>query len=243
MKKIARIGAIVAFVIVALGSIPAYLFYGEIQKVQSEDPKVWQDDITRLVEETRSRGDLPEAVLFVGSSSIRFWGTLERDMRPLVTIRHGFGGAKLADLEFYAEQLVTAFRPRAIVVFAGSNDLQPGDTKPPEVLLAIYRRFVAEVRRDLPLVPIFYIGITPTPLRWGVWDMIRETNQLIHEFCDEQAGLHYIETGPLLLGSDGTPDRNNYRLDGLHLSARGYEIWTDVIQARLMEELNVNSVE
>jgi lysophospholipase L1-like esterase len=226
-----------------LGTIPAYLFYDEFRKVQSEDPEVWKDDIAGLVEGTRRRGELPDAVLFVGSSSVRFWRTLERDMQPLVTIRHGFGGAKLADLEFYAEQLVSAFGPRAVVVFAGTNDLHPGNTKPPEVLLETYRRFIARVRTDLPLVPIYYIGITPTPMRWEVWDAIRETNRLIREYCEEEAGLNYIETGPLLLGADGTPNRDNYRFDGLHLSARGYAIWTDVIRARLMEDLNVDAID
>ncbi len=241
MKKAARIACIAITALVVVGAIPAYLLYGEIQKAMSEDPEVWRDDVASLVEETRTRGEQPDAVLFIGSSSIRLWGTLERDMQPLPVIQHGFGGAKLLDLEFYADELVNAFAPRAVVVFAGSNDLQPGDTKPPRVLLETYRRFVTRIRTELPSIPIYYIGITPTPLRWEVWDAIRETNQQIRKFCDEQAGLHYIETGPLLLGADGTPDRDNYRFDGLHLSARGYAIWTDVIRNHLMRDLNATA--
>lgn len=66
--------------LLALGTIPAYQLYGEIQKAISEDPTVWKEDVPKLVEATRSRGELTDAVLFVGSSSIRFWNTLERDM-------------------------------------------------------------------------------------------------------------------------------------------------------------------
>jgi len=241
VKKVARTGTIIALVLLALATIPAYRLYGEIQKAISEDPTVWQEDVAKLVEATRSRGELTDAVLFIGSSSIRFWNTLERDMQPLVTIRHGFGGAKLGDLDFYAEQLVTAFSPRAVVVFAGSNDLQPGDTKPPEVLLETYRRFVAKVRSKLPSAPIYFIGITPTPLRWDVWEMILETNAVIRKYCDEQPGLHYIETGPLLLAADGTPNLANYKFDRLHLSERGYEIWTEVIRGRLMKDLKTSA--
>ena len=44
-------------------------------------------------------------------------------MAPLPVLRHGFGGAKLNDVVYYAERLVSAYRPRAVVVFAGTNDI------------------------------------------------------------------------------------------------------------------------
>lgn len=240
MNRVVKGGAAVLGLVVVLGAIPAYTLYDELRKAASEDPRVWAQSVAELVRDTRARGELEGAVLFIGSSSIRFWSTLDRDMQPMVTIRHGFGGAKLADVEFYAEELVNAFAPRAVVVFAGTNDLSPGNTKPPEVLLDTYRGFVAKVRADLPSTQIYFIGITPTLLRWDVWDIIRDTNELIRGFCEEQTRLHYIETGPPLLGPDGEPNADNYRFDGLHLSERGYEIWTDIIRERLMKDLNVN---
>lgn len=239
--KFMKVGAAVLGIEVVLATVPAYKIFSELRKAASEDPRVYADDVAALVLGTKERGELVAPVLFIGSSSIRFWETLDRDMQPLVTIRHGFGGSKLADVEFYAEELVTAFAPRAVVVFAGTNDISPGNTKPPEVLFATYQRFVAKVRATLPSVQIFYIGITPSILRWEVWDEAQATNQLIAEFCELQAGLYYIETGPNLLGADGKPNSDNYRFDGLHLSARGYAIWTDVIQSRLLKDLDDHS--
>lgn len=227
--------------IAALASIPAFMLYQEVRKAQSEDPRVYWDDIAKLTTATRERGKSDGTVLFTGSSSIRMWSTLEQDMQPLVTVQHGFGGAKLADLEHYAEQLVNAFAPRAVVVFAGTNDLHPGNSKPPEILLDTYRRFVDRVRKDLPSVPIYYIGITPSPRRWEIWDLAQKTNRMIREYCDANAWLHYIETGPALLGTDGTPNPENYKFDGLHLSSEGYSISTQIIQARLMNDLGVRS--
>ena len=64
---------------------------------------------------------------------------------------------------------------------------------------------------------------------------------MIREYCDANAWLHYIETGPALLGTDGTPNPENYKFDGLHLSSEGYSIWTQIIQARLMNDLGVRS--
>jgi hypothetical protein len=241
LGKLIKVAAALLGAVVLLGTLPAYMLYGVIRKAAREDPRVWTEDVAELVRKTRQRKDLDEAVLFIGSSSIRLWSTLDRDMAPLVTIRHGFGGAKLNDVAYYAEQLVNAFSPRAVVVFAGSNDLSPGDTKPPRRLLDSYRQFVSKIRVDLPKAGIYFIGITPTVLRWEVWDEIQETNRLIREFSGQHVGLHYIETGPLLLGQDGQPDGDNYRIDGLHLSDRGYAIWTKVIRSRLMKDLHVNA--
>jgi hypothetical protein len=237
MKRLLKTVGLLLGIAVLLAAFPAYRFYLEIRKSVNEDPAVYAEDITDLVARTRE-GPVPEdAVVFIGSSSIRLWSTLERDMQPLPVIQHGFGGAKLADVEFYAERLVNPFDPRAVVVFAGTNDLQPRASKPPEILLKTYQRFVERVRTDLPNVPIYFIGITPSPRRWEIWEQAQETNRLVREWSARAPTLFYIETGPALLGEDGEPDADNYRFDGLHLSAQGYAIWTEIIRAHLMKEL------
>lgn len=225
-------------VVVVLAALPAYRFYGEMQKTLSEDPLVYEQDVAALVEQTRAGPASRGGVVFVGSSSIRLWSTLAADMQPLVVAQHGFGGAKLADVEYYADRLVNPFAPRAVVVFAGTNDLTPGASKSPQVLLETWQRFVARVRAGLPDVPIYFIGITPSPLRWAIWADAQETNRLVREWHATDPTLHYIETGPSLLGADGEPDPDNYRFDGLHLSAQGYAIWAELIRPRLLRDLH-----
>ncbi len=237
MKRILKIAGRLLGVAVLLAAFPAYRLYVEIRKAVNEDPAVYAEDIADLVAQTREGPMAEDAVIFIGSSSIRLWSTLERDMQPLPVVRHGFGGAKLADVEFYAERLVNPFDPRAVVVFAGTNDLQPRRSKAPEVLLETYRRFVERVRADLPKVSIYFIGVTPSPLRWEIWDQAQETNRLVREWSARDPTLFYIETGPALLGEGGEPDADNYMFDGLHLSAQGYAIWTEIIRTRLMEDL------
>ena len=237
MKRRLRILYVIGGVLILLAAYPVYRVSTEIRKALAEDPTVYAEDIEDLLAQTRA-GPPPEgAVVFTGSSSIRLWSTLKRDMDPLPIIQHGFGGAKLGDVEFYADQLVTPFDPQAVVVFAGTNDLQPHASKPPEVLLRTYQAFVTRVRIDLPDVPIYFIGITPTPRRWVIWDQAQETNRLIRDWSDQDPNLLYIETGPALLGENGQPDPENYRLDKLHLSDEGYAIWTEIIRTRLMRDL------
>jgi lysophospholipase L1-like esterase len=238
MKKAMKIAAALLGLLLLGLSWPAWQLYDEISKARSEDPLVWEEDIADLEAQTRDLYEPGKAVVFVGSSSIRLWDSLAQDMSPIPVIQHGFGGAKLNDLVHYAERLVNAYRPRAVVVFAGTNDIHPDATKSPEALLASYQAFVGKVRATQPDLPIFYIGITPSPMRWSVWPIAQATNQRIKDWSAANPGLYFIDTSGALLGGDGEPDPDNYIFDGLHLSDRGYEIWGEIIRARLQDEID-----
>lgn len=238
MKKAFKIiGILLAIAALAI-SWPAYYLYQEITKSASEDPLVWEDNIAALEAKTVGLYPAGEAVVFIGSSSIRLWGTIEKDMAPLPVIQHGFGGAKLNDIVYYAERLVNAYQPRAVVVFAGTNDIDPAASKPPEVLLASYQDFVARVRKDNASLPVFYIGITPSLLRWSVWSIAQDANSLISDWVDSDPNLYFIDTSAGLMGDDGQPAKDHYVIDGLHLSAKGYQVWTEIIRQRLLQALD-----
>ena len=149
---------------------------------------------------------------------------------------YGKLGAKINDLAHYAERLVAAPSPRALVVFAGSNDIQPGAAKDPQTILDSFRDFVKRTRKVHSDIPIYYIGITPTPGRWEIWPISQATNELIEAFTASEDGLHFIDTTAGLLRPDGTPDTDNYLFDKLHLSAEGYAAWTGVIRPRLLAD-------
>lgn len=237
-KKILKVVALLLGLLVLGLSWPAWLLYEEIQNARSEDPLVWEDAISDLEAETAGRFAPGQGVVFVGSSSIRLWRTLEEDMSPIPVIQHGFGGSKLNDIVHYADRLVSVYQPRAVVVFAGTNDIDPAASKSPEVLLASYQAFVSKVRSKQPDLPIFYIGITPSPRRWSVWPIAQSTNRLIAQWAAADPHHYFIDTSNALMGADGEPDPDNYIFDGLHLSKRGYAIWRDIIRNRLLDELH-----
>ncbi len=237
MKKAIKVIAILLGVLLLGLSWPAWQLYGEIQRARSENPLVWEETVSALEAKTHNLHAPGKAVVFIGSSSIRLWTTLEEDMSPIPVIRHGFGGAKLNAVVHYAERLVNAYQPRAVVVFAGTNDIDPAASKSPEVLLASYQAFVETVRREQPEVPIFYIGITPSPRRWTVWPIAQSTNRLIENWSETDPNLHFIDTSDALLGSNGEPNSDYYFFDGLHLSKRGYGVWREIIRPRLLDEL------
>ena len=243
MNKGIKIALGAVAVLALLASWPAYQLYAEISKAISEDPLVWEEDIAALEKNTAGKFEPGEGVVFVGSSSIRLWSTLERDMAPIPVIQHGFGGAKINDVVHYADRLITHYQPRAVVIFVATNDITPEAAKTPQALLEAYQTLIASIRRDDPALPVYYIAITPSILRWAVWDVAQATNELIAQWSATQRNLYVIDTGDALLNAQGEPDEANYVIDGLHLSEAGYQIWTRLIKPPLMTELNLSAAD
>src|SRR5690625_5957670 len=59
----------------------------------------------------------PESIFFTGSSSIRMWETLERDMAPHAVIQRGFGGYRMADLLYYADRYIKPHTLQTMILF------------------------------------------------------------------------------------------------------------------------------
>src|SRR5262245_66071440 len=66
------------------------------------------------------------AIVFVGSSSIRLWKTLAQDFPDHQVINRGFGGSQISDSVRYAGRIVIPYLPKQIVLFAGGNDTNAG---------------------------------------------------------------------------------------------------------------------
>ena len=190
------------------------------------DPLAWASDIERFEELDAQRSAIPNSVVFVGSSSIRRWDTLVRDMAPMTVIKRGFGGSRLFDAIYWADVLVTRHDPAAIVMFSGSNDLARPKPKSALEVAQLFGQFVARVRELGCDAPIAYIAITPTPARIEFLADVLEANRLIREMCAKDESLQFVDTAPGFLDPRGQPDPSLFVEDGLHLNPNGYAFWT-----------------
>jgi lysophospholipase L1-like esterase len=191
----------------------------------------FEKEIAAFEAADRENPPAEDAVLFVGSSTFRLWKTLAKDFAPHAVINRGFGGSEVADSVYFADRIVIPNRPRMIVMFAGSNDINAG--KSPEQVLADYQAFVAKVRAALPDVRIAYLSIAACPARWAQAEKQLEANHLIRDFARSGTNLDYIEVWDQLLGPDGKPRADLYLADGLHPNADGYKVRAAAIRPLL----------
>src|SRR3954467_11417615 len=87
----------------------------------------WNADIQAFEASDKANPARANAVLFIGSSSIRFWKTLSTDFPAYRVINRGCCGSDLDDATAFADQIVTPYNPAALVIYAGDNDIEGGD--------------------------------------------------------------------------------------------------------------------
>ncbi len=212
------------------------MFLGMVRSFWN-DPEAWESSIRTFEAGDRLHPPAEGMIVFTGSSSFTFWSSMERDLAPLPALNRGFGGARMADVVHYAERIVLPYRPKAVVLFAGTNDIAWPNPATARQVAEEYLAFVDCVHARLPEIPIYYIAITPTPARWKYWPIAQAANRLIQEYVQSNPRLHFIDLFGPLLGPDGKPDRSLYRFDGLHPNQKGYLKWTAVIKPILQADL------
>jgi lysophospholipase L1-like esterase len=187
--------------------------------------------------ESSDRTNAPpkNAVLFIGSSSIRLWKSLTQDFPNHRVINRGFGGSQIADSIHFAAKIVVPYQPRLIVFYAGGNDINAG--KSAESVSTDFKTFVQTVHQKLPETRIAYISIAPNPARWAQVDRVREANRLIGQYTTTDHRLSFIDVFPHMLGSDGQPRPEIFVEDRLHMNAKGYAIWTEIVGEHLRRVL------
>jgi lysophospholipase L1-like esterase len=204
-----------------------------------DDPEVvrWEADVAKLEALDAAAADPTDAVLFIGSSSIRLWDTIAADMAPYATIRRGYGGARYRDLCHFASRLVAAHRCRAVVVFVANDITTPTGPGADDVMRDV-RATHAAIRRHHPGSPILFVAVTPTESRWNVWPVISRFNDALAEFCAAEEATFFVPTAERFLDpATGRPRPELFRDDKLHLSPAGYEVWAGVITTALDEVL------
>ncbi len=184
--------------------------------------------------EAAARQPLPrDPVLFYGSSSVRLWSTLAEDFPGVKLVNHGFGGSTLAECVAEMDRLVFPVNPRAVVLYAGENDLDQGAS--PEQVEDSFRDFAERLDDRLGLVPLVFISIKPSPSRAWALPQIRRANELIRAALADWPNARFLDVFPRMLDAEGRVRHEFFTDDWLHMSRAGYLLWAEQVRACLAE--------
>lgn len=198
----------------------------------------WEKEIAALEALDQTEVDPAEAILFIGSSSIRLWDTLAADLKPWPVIRRGYGGARYRDLCHFASRLVAAHDPRGIVVFVANDITSPTDSPSAEQVMLDVRATLEAIRACHPAVPVLFVAVTPTESRWKAWPQIEQLNEALADLAATEPETCFIPTADRFLDpATGRPNPSLFQNDKLHLSPACYRIWAELISAALEAEL------
>lgn len=191
----------------------------------------FEEDIQEFEKKDKTDPPPQDAVLFIGGSGIRMWKSLQKDMAPLKVINRGFGGSQAEHVLHFFDRVVEPYKPKAILFYEGENDIAEG--KLPVEILVHFKEFCRMVDKKLAGTTVYFISIKPSYAHEKVWLKMQITNALIKEFCENRQNTFYIDTASAMLNDKGEI-RNDIYIDGmLHMNAKGYKIWTDIVKKEL----------
>jgi lysophospholipase L1-like esterase len=202
------------------------------------DPARFEREIDAFENWDRQNSFPKNAVLFVGSSSIRLWQTAE-SFPDLPVINRGFGGSTIADINHYFDRIVLKYKPRAIAFYAGDNDIANG--KSSQQVYDDFLEFVRLVRDGLGKTPILFISIKPSIARIKLWPKMKQANTSVLRLTGVNSQVIYVDIASPMLnrkvpprpGRPEIPSKDLFLDDGLHLNQRGYALWTKVLTPEL----------
>lgn len=201
----------------------------------------WEGEIAGLEALDRTHTDPKNAVLLLGSSSIRLWEDAAEMLAPYPIIRRGYGGARYSDLVVFAKRLISPHEYRAVVVFVANDITGSANDSSVDEVRKMVLHVVSVSQEHQPESPVLLVEVTPTPSRWKVWPQIRELNAMMREVALTHPGVSFISTAEYYLDSHDQPRPELFIKDQLHLNEPGYRIWAQIIRRRIDEVLDATS--
>lgn len=199
--------------------------------------KRWKNEIQRLDDRNASEPAPENGILFIGSSSIRLWKTIDQDVAPYQAIERGYGGSSFSNVAVFAERIITPHQYDAMVVFV-ANDFLDRPTDPSLDEFELLARYVAEVSlKHNPQAPVLLVEITPTAARWSYWPLIQTANDRLRRIALMTPDIYFIETAEYYIDRNDQPVESYFIGDRLHQNEAGYAVWGALIKRRLDEVL------
>ena len=143
-------------------------------------------------------------------------------------INRGFGGSTLKQCWQQFKRIVLPLEPRALIVYAGENDIADGETS--TAVQNSFRELISTVRRFYPSLPVAFISIKPSPSRIEKLSAMNESNNRIREDIQKMNNVAFIDIFHEMLNADQQPRPELFVEDNLHMNAQGYQIWTRAVK-------------
>ena len=137
------------------------------------------DDIQHFKKLDAEKTPPKDAILFLGSSSFTMWKDIANYFPDKTIINRAFGGSRLLNLNYYAEDLLNPYQPKQVVIYCGENDIAHGEKPSAKEVFKRFKQFYKTVRAHYPEANIAYVSIKYSPSREQYWPTMKQVNKKI----------------------------------------------------------------
>jgi lysophospholipase L1-like esterase len=128
--------------------------------------------------------------------------------------------------------------PRVFVVMIGVNNLWGNGNTPEEIVEGV-GAVVAALRASFPQAKVLVLGVLPTDPdpQAEIRRRVKALNMGLSRLREGQS-VRFLDFGPKMLAADGSISKDIMK-DGLHPTAKGYQVWLDNVNPVLWDMLGL----
>jgi lysophospholipase L1-like esterase len=190
----------------------------------------WKKDIQHFATLDSLQSPGQGMILFVGSSSIVKWKTLQEDFPGHKILNRAFGGSQFPDLIYYVAKVIYPYNPSKIFIYEGDNDLASG--RSPEQVIEDAKTLRGMIAKRLPNVPVVFISLKPSISRWKLKNKYLFVNYELKKYASQAKLTQYADVWTPMIGKNGEP-LPVFVEDNLHMTPEGYRIWQKALKPYL----------
>lgn len=163
-------------------------------------------------------------LIFIGDSLIEYFDWQQRFPGHQV-LNLGLSGETVQGLAARVRRIIgTAAAPDVLFIMSGINNLAMDDFK----ILVEYERLLKNLKTAFPSTTIVVQSILPVTM-WTDNKKIEEINRELKGIA-KALKISFIDVYSLFVGADGSPQVEYLLEDGVHLSEKGYEVWSNKVE-------------
>lgn len=174
-----------------------------------------------------------ENVVFLGDSIFDYYA-LDDYYGEMRVVNSGVAGVTSDNVLYNLETRVYIYNPSKVVLLIGINDYLTNTSK--EQIASNIQEIVRNIKKNRPHSEVYVLSIFP--VRLDIYEKlypnyasvmsnieISKTNKLIKNVCKEES-VTFIDLHKKLVDKNGDL-KDEYTVDGLHISDIGYKVITD----------------
>ncbi|HYV36995.1 MAG TPA: GDSL-type esterase/lipase family protein, partial [Gemmataceae bacterium] len=181
------------------------------------------------------KGDID--ILLMGDSITDGWrntgkAVYAKHFEPLKTANFGIGGDTTQGVLWRMDNgELDGYSPKLMMLMIGTNNI--GRNTPEEIAEGI-NAVVGRFRKKHDKAKVLLLAVFPRTVKGkGLQPKVKEINDIIAKSHDGKS-IFYLDIGEKFLDKTGTIPLDVMK-DGLHPTAKGYEIWAEAVMPKVYE--------
>ena len=227
-KKTLEIILITVSAAIFLAIVLSLIYYFAISRPNEKQKEQWiatfeeyyNAKVAQYEQENKQYREYEVDVAFIGDSLTDGYD-VKAAYPDYTVVNRGISGDTTFGVEKRLKVSLYDIKPKVVVMLIGVNNINTMFENYEDILIAL--------RENLPETEVILVSLTSMSREWGKNNQLAAYNNVKIKILAEKYGFSYVDLYSALLDLETGELREEYTVDGGHLTAEGYAVFTQAI--------------